>query len=38
MPQSGNPGHALDPLETLQSAADLMNPFRGRKADALAGR
>jgi polyhydroxyalkanoate synthase subunit PhaC len=31
MAQSGNPGQALDPLETLQSAADLMNPVVAAK-------
>src|SRR6266480_3857202 len=31
MAQSGNPGQALNPLETLQSAADLMNPLAAAK-------
>jgi polyhydroxyalkanoate synthase subunit PhaC len=31
MAQSGNPGQALDPLEMLQSAADLMNPVVAAK-------
>src|SRR6266516_4800785 len=31
MAQSGNPGQALDPLETLQSVADLMNPVAAAK-------
>src|SRR5436190_20633830 len=31
MAQSGNPGQALNPLETLQSAADLMNPVAAAK-------